>query len=172
MEKCLIVAMGEDRAIGRGGTMPWHLRADLQYFKRITMGCPVIMGRTTFASIGRPLPGRLNIVLTRRGTPIPGTTCVPSIEAAYAAAEPAPRVFVIGGASVYREVIDTMDRLFITHIHTRIPDADAHFPEINSDIWAVEARSGVLKDDASGLEYEFVTYIRKDSPVKPANDGG
>lgn len=157
----MIVAMADDRAIGRGGTMPWHLRADLQYFKRITMGCPVIMGRTTFDSIGRPLPGRQNIVLTRRAEPIEGTVCVPSIEAAYAAAGDAPRVFVIGGASVYRAAIDTMDRLFVTRIRTTVPDADAHFPEINSDIWTVEARSGVLKDPESGLEYEFVTYVRK-----------
>jgi len=161
MEKCLIVAVSDNGAIGRGGTMPWHLRADLQYFKRVTMGCPVIMGRTTFESIGRPLPGRKNIVLTRRDAPVDGATCVGSMEAAYAAAEPAPRCFVIGGASVYKAVIDTMDRLFITHIHTTISDADAFFPGINSDIWCVEARSGVLKDEASGLEYEFVTYIRR-----------
>ena len=160
-QKCLIVAMADDRAIGRGGTMPWHLSADLQYFKRITLGCPVIMGRTTFRSIGRPLPGRLNIVLTRSAEPIPGAVCVSSMADAYAAAEPAERVFVIGGASVYQAVIDTMDRLFVTHIHTTIPDADAFFPEINSDIWAVEARSGVLSDDASGLEYEFVTYVKR-----------
>ena len=87
--------------------------------------------------------------------------CVNSFEEAYAAAEPAPRCFVMGGASVYRQAIDAMDRLYITHVHTIIPDADAYFPEINSDIWQVEARSGVLKDDATGLEYEFVTYIRR-----------
>ena len=157
----MIVATARDRAIGRGGTMPWHLKADLQYFKRITMGCPVIMGRTTFESIGRPLPGRQNIVLTRRSEPIEGATCVASIEAAYVAAGDAPRVFVIGGASVYKAAIDTMDRLFVTEIRTTIPDADAYFPEINSDIWAVEARSGVLKDPDSGLEYEFVTYVKR-----------
>ncbi|MCR4823904.1 MAG: dihydrofolate reductase [Bacteroidales bacterium] len=161
MEKCLIVAVSDNRAIGRGGTMPWHLRADLQYFKRVTMGCPMIMGRTTFESIGRPLPGRRNIVLTRRKTPIEGVTCVATMAAAYEAAEPAPRCFVIGGASVYRAVIDTMDRLYITHIHATIPDADAYFPEINSDIWAVESRSGVETDPESGLSYEFVTYVRR-----------
>ena len=156
----MIVAMAENHAIGRDGAMPWHLKGDLQFFKRVTMGCPVIMGRTTFESIGRPLPGRTNIVLTRRPDPIPGTVCVDSMEAAYAAAGDVPRVFVIGGASVYKAAIDTMDRLYVTHIRTTIPDADAYFPEINSDIWAVEARSGVLKDDPSGLEYEFVTYIK------------
>ncbi|MCR4860481.1 MAG: dihydrofolate reductase [Bacteroidales bacterium] len=161
MEKCLIVAVAEDGAIGRGGTMPWHLREDLQYFKRVTMGCPVIMGRTTFESIGRPLPGRLNIVLTRGKTPIPGVTCVSTMEDAYEAAGDVPRVFVIGGASVYRKVIDTMDLLYVTHIRTRIPDADAYFPEINSDIWSVECRSGLRTDESTGLEYEFVTYAKR-----------
>ena len=161
MEKCLIVAVAADGAIGRDGRMPWHLRADLQYFKRVTMGCPVIMGRTTSRSIGRPLPGRRNIVLTRSRTPIEGVVCVDSVEAAYAAAEPAPRCFVIGGASVYHAVIDTMDRLYVTHIHTIISDADAYFPEINCDIWIPESRSGVQTDPESGLEYEFVTYVRR-----------
>lgn len=161
MEKCLIVAVADDGAIGRGGQMPWHLREDLQYFKQVTMGCPVIMGRTTFRSIGCPLPGRTNIVLTRSADAIAGAVCVHTMEEAYAAASPAPRCFVIGGASVYRAVIDTMDRLYITHIHTIIPDADAFFPEINSDIWTPESRSGLRTDPASGLEYEFVVYVRR-----------
>lgn len=161
MEKCLIVAVAADGAIGRGGRMPWHLREDLQYFKRVTMGCPVIMGRTTFQSIGRPLPGRTNIVLTRSDVPLAGAVCVHTMEEAYAAAAPAPRCFVIGGASVYGAVIDTMDRLYVTHIHAAFSDADAYFPEINSDIWIPDSRSGVRRDSESGLEYEFVTYVRR-----------
>ena len=163
MEKCLIVAVAENLAIGVKGDLPWHLSGDLKYFKEQTRGLPVIMGRTTYFSLPRrPLPGRRNIVLNLGGDPIPDdVVCVNSFEEAYAAAEPAPRCFVMGGASVYRQAIDAMDRLYITHVHTIIPDADAYFPEINSDIWQVEARSGVLKDDATGLEYEFVTYIRR-----------
>ena len=161
MTKNLIVAIADNYAIGRKNQLLWHISEDLQYFKKTTTGCPVIMGRTTFESIGRPLPGRTNIVLTRRPEPIPGTVCVDSMEAAYAAAGDVPRVFVIGGASVYQAAIDTMDRLFVTHIRTTIPDADAHFPEINTDIWTVEARSGLLKDAESGLEYEFVTYLKR-----------
>ena len=161
MEKCLIVAAAADGAIGRDGRMPWHLPEDLRYFKEVTMGCPVIMGRRTFASIGRPLPGRRNIVLTRSGDPVDGAVCVHTLEEAYAAAEPAPRCFVIGGASVYRAVIDTMDRLYVTHINTTISDADAYFPEINCDIWTPESRSGIRTDPASGLTYEFVTYVRR-----------
>ncbi len=163
MEKCLIVAIADNLAVGVKGDLPWHLSADLKYFKEQTRGLPVIMGRTTYFSLPRrPLPGRKNIVLNLGGDPIPDdVVCVNSFEEAYAAAEPAARCFVMGGASVYRQAIDSMDRLYITHVHTVIPDADAFFPEINSDIWQVEARSGVLKDDATGLEFEFVTYIRR-----------
>ena len=163
MEKCLIVAVADNLAIGVKGDLPWHLSADLKYFKETTRGLPVIMGRTTYFSLPRrPLPGRKNIVLNLGGDPIPDdVVCVNSFEEAYAAAEPAPRCFVMGGASVYRQAIGSMDRLYITHVHTTIPDADAYFPEINSDIWQVEARSGLLKDEATGYEFEFVTYIRR-----------
>ena len=163
MEKCLIVAVADNLAIGVKGDLPWHLSADLQYFKKQTRGLPVIMGRATYFSLPRrPLPGRKNIVLNLGGDPIPDdVVCVNSFEEAYAAAEPAPRCFVMGGASVYRQAINAMDRLYITHVHTIIPDADAFFPDINSDIWQVEARSGILKDDETGYEFEFVTYIRR-----------
>ena len=163
MEKCLIVAVADDWAIGVKGDLPWHISEDLKYFKRQTKGLPVIMGRTTYFSLPfRPLKGRKNIVLNLGGDPIPDdVVCVNSFEEAYAAAEPAPRCFIMGGASVYRQALDAMDRLYITHVHTTIPGADAYFPEINSDIWQVEARSGVLKDEPTGLDYEFVTYIRR-----------
>ena len=163
MEKCLIVAVADDWAIGVKGDLPWHISEDLKYFKRQTKGLPVIMGRTTYFSLPfRPLKGRKNIVLNLGGDPIPDdVVCVNSFEDAYAAAAPAERCFVMGGASVYRQALGSMDRLYITHVHTVIPDADVYFPEINSDIWQVEARSGVLKDEESGYEFEFVTYIRK-----------
>ena len=163
MEKCLIVAVADNWAIGVKGDLPWHISEDLKYFKRMTKGCPVIMGRTTYFSLPfRPLKGRKNIVLNLGGDPIPDdVVCVNSFEEAYAAAEPAERCFVMGGASVYRQALDAMDRLYITHVHTIIDNADAYFPVINSDIWQVEARSGVLKDEESGYEFEFVTYIRR-----------
>jgi dihydrofolate reductase len=163
MEKCLIVAVAENLAIGVKGDLPWHLPEDLKYFKEQTRGLPVIMGRTTYFSLPfRPLKGRKNIVLNLGWDPIPeDVVCVNSFEEAYAAAEPAPRCFVIGGASVYRQALDSMDRLYITHVHTIISDADAYFPEINSDIWAVASRSGLRTDPATGLEFEFVTYVRR-----------
>ena len=163
MEKCLIVAVADNWAIGVKGDLPWHLSEDLKFFKEKTKGHPVIMGRTTYFSLPfHPLKGRKNIVLNLGGDPIPeDVVCVNSFEEAYAAAEPAQRCFIMGGASVYRQALDSMDRLYITHVHTIIEDADAFFPEINSDIWGVEARSGMLKDEATGLEFEFVTYVRK-----------
>lgn len=162
MEKCLIVAVSDDMAIGRGGDMPWHLSEDLKYFKRVTMGCPVIMGRTTFESIGRPLPGRKNIVLTRSVAPLPeGVVRVGSIQEAYAAAEPSERCFVMGGASVYREVIGDMDRLYITRIHTTVPDADTYFPDVDLSVWEEQSRSDTLTDARSGISFEFVVYRRR-----------
>ncbi len=163
MEKCLIVAVADNLAIGVKGDLPWHIPGDLKFFKETTRGFPVIMGRTTYFSLPfRPLKGRKNIVLNLGWDPIPeDVVCVNSFEEAYAAAEPAERCFVMGGASVYRQALGSMDRLYITHVHTIISDADAFFPEINSDIWAVESRSGLQTDPASGLEYEFVTYVRR-----------
>lgn len=163
MEKCLIVAIADDHAIGVKGGLPWHLSEDLKYFKRMTQGCPVIMGRTTYFSLPfHPLKGRKNIVLNLGGDPIPEATCVYSFDEAFAEAEKetAERSFVMGGASVYKAAINMMDRLFITHVHTTIPEADAFFPEIDPSIWKVESKSETFKDDETGFEFEFVVYGR------------
>lgn len=164
MEKCLIVAIADDHAIGVRGGLPWHLSEDLKYFKRMTQGCPVIMGRTTYFSLPfHPLKGRKNIVLNLGGDPIPEATCVYSFDEAFAEAEKetAERSFVMGGASVYKAAINMMDRLFITHVHTTIPEADAFFPEIDSSIWKVESKSETFRDEETGYEFEFVVYCRK-----------
>ena len=163
MEKCLIVAIADNNGIGIKGQLPWHLSEDLKYFKRVTSGFPVIMGRTTYFSLPfHPLKGRKNIVLNAGGDPIPEATCVYSFEEAFAEAEAtgAERCFVMGGASVYKAAIDRMDRLFITHVHTEI-EADAWFPEINPDIWKEESRSETLHDEETGFNFEFTVYTRK-----------
>lgn len=161
MEKCLIVAVASDLAIGKAGGLPWHIREDLRYFKRVTTGYPVIMGRTTYDSIGRPLPGRQNIVLSRSNPDIPGVVCVHSMEEAYAAAEPAEKCFVMGGASIYRISMEEVDKLYVTLVHTTVLDADAWFPEIRSDVWAEESRSELFTDPESGIDFEFVVYTRR-----------
>lgn len=164
MQKSLIVAVADNYAIGVKGTLPWHLSEDLKYFKRTTSGCPVIMGRTTYFSLPfRPLKGRKNIVLNLGGDPIEDVTCVYSFDEAWAeaATESAAECFVMGGASVYRAAIDMVDKLYITHVHTVIADADAFFPEIDPEVWKVESRSEMLTDPETGFEFEFVVYIRK-----------
>ena len=164
MEKCLIVAIADNHGIGIKGDLPWHISEDLKYFKQVTHGYPVIMGRTTYFSLPfHPLKGRKNIVLNLGGEPIPEACCVYSFDEAFAEAEEtgADRCFVMGGASVYRAAIGMMDRLFITHVHTVIEEADVFFPEIDPEIWLVESRSEMHHDDETGYDFEFVVYTRK-----------
>lgn len=164
MEKCLIVAIADNHGIGIKGDLPWHISEDLKYFKQVTHGYPVIMGRTTYFSLPfHPLKGRKNIVLNLGGEPIPEACCVYSFDEAFAEAgvTGADKCFVMGGASVYRAAINMMDRLFITHVHTVIEEADVFFPEIDPEIWQVESRSEMHHDDETGYDFEFVVYTRK-----------
>ena len=162
MEKCLIVAIADNNAIGVKGQLPWHLSEDLKYFKRKTKGHPVIMGRTTYFSLPkRPLPARKNIVLNLGGDPIPEVICVNSFEEAYAAVKPERKCFIMGGASVYRAALPDMDTLYITHVHTVVEGADAFFPEIDPAVWRASWKSRMHRDEATGFEYQFVIYRRK-----------
>lgn len=175
MERIIIAAVAENMAIGKGNAMPWHLREDLQFFKRNTSGYPVIMGRKTFESLGRPLPKRLNIIVSRSLTNPEdrpeGVYYAKSLSEAYAAAEnymkehhgtenSGMKCFVIGGVEIYRQAMDTADRLLITHVHTAIGDADTFFPAIDPTVWHPSEKSGIRRDPESGLEFEFVTYTR------------
>lgn len=163
MIKCMIAAVADNYGIGVKGDLPWHLSQDLKYFKEQTKGYPVIMGRTTYFSIGRPLPGRLNIVLNAGGDPIEGVECVNSFEEAYevAARSGKEKCFVIGGASVYRAAINEMDLLYITHVHTDVDGADAFFPQIDPELWTVQSHSETFTDPESGYRFEFVIYAKK-----------
>ena len=159
MEKCLIVAIADNRGIGVKGELPWHIAEDLKYFKKVTHGYPVIMGRTTYFSLPfRPLKGRKNIVLNAGGDPIPEVTCVYSFEEAYAAAEPAEKCFIMGGASVYRAALNDMDTLYITHVHTVVENADVFFPPIDPAVWKATSRSRMHTDPETGFKFEFVIY--------------
>ena len=129
MEKCIIVAIADNNAIGKDNALLWHISEDLKFFKRTTSGCPVIMGRKTFESIGRPLPKRTNIVISRGFSAPEGVMVVPSLEDAYSAASAVipdsignPRCFVIGGGQIYARAIQDADRLIITHVHTVIEE--------------------------------------------------
>ena len=160
MEKCLIVAIADNGAIGKNNELLWHISEDLKFFRRTTLGCPVIMGRKTFESIGRPLPKRQNIVVSRRGFEAPeGVTVVGSLEEAYKAVE-SPRLFIMGGGQIYAQALPDMDRLIITHVHTIIEDADTFFPAIDPAVWQVAERSELMTEPETGYTYEFVTYCR------------
>ncbi len=137
----LIAAVAENGVIGRDGAVPWHLSSDLKRFKAITMGKPIVMGRKTFASIGRPLPGRTNIVVSRqKDFASPGVVVAPTLDAAMAAAreqamhDGVDEVFVTGGAEIYPAALPEADRLYITHVAME-PAGDAVFPEIDPEIW-------------------------------------
>lgn len=169
MEKCIIVAIADNNAIGKDNALLWHISEDLKFFKRTTTGCPVIMGRKTFESIGRPLPKRTNIVISRGFTAPEGVIVVSSLAEAYEAAsqsnsepveESPSRLFIIGGGQIYSQAIAEADRLIVTHVHTVIEDADTFFPAIDPSIWKVEERSEMLHDDESGFDFEFVIYKR------------
>jgi dihydrofolate reductase len=135
MMRSLIVACARNGVIGRDNGMPWHLPADLAHFKRITLGHPVIMGRRTWASIGRALPGRRNLVVSRTpGFAAPGAEVVPSLEAAWEAVAGTDEAFVIGGARLYEAALATCDRIYLTDIAADIP-GDTTFPALDRAQW-------------------------------------
>jgi dihydrofolate reductase len=128
MKLALIVAMDEQGMIGKENDLPWRLSADLQYFKRITMGKPILMGRNTHESIGRPLPGRRNLVITRQADyQAEGCEVYTSIESALAACADQEEVMIMGGASIYEQTLDLAERLYITQVHA-VVEGDTHFP--------------------------------------------
>jgi len=165
MRISLVVAMAANRVIGRDNGLPWHLPADLQHFKRITMGKPILMGRRTWESIGRPLPGRTSIVITRdAGYAAPGCIVVHSVEAALqAAAECGDEAMVIGGAEFYAQVLPRADTLYLTRIHADF-DGDTVFPELDESEWREVERSDCEPDAKNPYRYSF---IRLDRVIPP-----
>jgi len=157
----VIVATDERGGIGLRGSLPWHLPEDLRRFKALTMGRPIIMGRRTYDSIGRPLPGRQNIVISRQaGRAIAGCTVVDSLEAALASAGMAPEVFVIGGADVYRLAIPRAQTLYLTYVHA-VVGADTFLPGFDPAEWREVAREDHPADERHAHAYSFVTFRRR-----------
>lgn len=154
----LVAAMAEGNVIGLDNAMPWHLPEDLKHFKATTLGKPVIMGRKTFDSIGRPLPGRLNIVITRQADwQHEGVTVVHSLQDALALAANVDEVCIVGGAEIYRQALPLADRMCLTHIRLSVA-GDATFPQWQADEWLSEP--GELQTAANGLQYCFAHYQR------------
>lgn len=161
MALSLIVAMAKDRAIGRDNDLPWHLPADLKYFKSVTMGKPIVMGRKTYDSIGRPLPGRRNIVITRNADwQADGVDVVSSLAEAKELALGHDEAMIIGGAQIYAQALEYVDRLYITEVDLLVPDADAHFPEFASENWTEVSRE-THPAEGGKPGYSFVVYERR-----------
>lgn len=159
----LIAALDRNRAIGRGNTLPWHLPDDLKRFKALTLGKPVLMGRKTAESLGRALPKRRNLVLTRSGrVPFEGMEAVDSIDAAIALAQAdgAAELCVIGGGELYALALPRAVRMHLTHVETAVDGCDAFFPAFDPAQWRVVAREAHCAAEKHAFAFEFVDYAR------------
>lgn len=157
----LIAAMTENRVIGRNGTLPWRLPADMQHFVRLTRGKPVVMGRRNYEDIGRPLPKRSNIVLSRTpGFPAPGCTVAATAEAAIAAAGDAAEIMIIGGEQIYRLFLPLARCIHLTVVHTTLA-GDTHFPELPASEWQETAREERPADTDNAFAMSFLVLIRR-----------
>lgn len=159
----IIVAASENNVIGIENRLPWNLPADLQFFKNTTWGMPIIMGRKTFESMGRPLKGRQNIVITRqKDYTSPGITVVPSIEAAVKAAEEQEvnEIFITGGTEIFLQAFPLVDRIYLTRVHTTV-QGDAFFPEISNDEWELVHSEPHAADDKHAYAFTFERWERK-----------
>jgi dihydrofolate reductase len=157
----IIAALADNGVIGRAGALPWHLPDDLRRFKSLTMGRPMLMGRRTFESIGRALPGRRNLVLTRSSNPLPaGVEAVASLESALDELASAPELCVIGGAEVYRQVLPRADRLELTRVHAQLA-GDVRFPDFEMAHWRELSRIEHPADTRHPWAMTFVSLVRR-----------
>lgn len=156
----IVVAISENNAIGKNNQLLWHLPADLKHFKAITSGHPIIMGRKTYDSIGRPLPNRRNIVITRQtDLTIPNVELVNSLQEAIALCEKENEVFVIGGAEIYKQALSLTNRIYLTIVHQNY-EADVFFPELNESEWKEVAKDYHQADEKNNVAYTFSTLER------------
>ena len=163
----MIVAVGSNGVIGSQGEIPWRLPSDFAHFKRTTLGKPLIMGRKTFESIGRPLPGRTNIIVTRRRDYRPeGVVVVSSLAEALenarrvAVADGATEVMIGGGGEIYREAMPQAERLYVTHVEAA-PQGDAYFPDIDPLLWEVEQVLAIERTDRDSAPFSVKVYRRR-----------
>lgn len=160
-EIVIIAALARNGTIGRDNGLPWRLKADLQHFRSLTLGHPVLMGRKTWESLGRPLPGRRNLVVTRApGFRAEGAECFADPDAALAAAADAPRIFVIGGAQLYAQLLARADRLELTEVKADV-DGDAHFPSFDPAAFTEVGRESHTADADNAFDFDFVSYRRR-----------
>jgi dihydrofolate reductase len=160
MKLTAVVAASDNNVIGRGNELPWHLPADLAYFKRVTLGKPILMGRRTFEAIGRPLPGRRNLVLSRSNFAAPGTECVQSIDEACGLVAGEPDLMIIGGAALYRLALPRLNYIHLTRVHCQLDDGDAFLPELPSAEWQEVAREHRPADERNVWAMSFIELQR------------
>lgn len=155
----IVVAISENHAIGKDNQLLWHLPKDLKHFKEITTGGTVIMGRKTYDSVGKPLPNRRNIIITRQQIEIDGCEVVNSLQAALDLCRDHKEVFIVGGAEIYKQAMPLTDRIYLTIVHENF-EGDTYFPEIKEDIWKETARADHEADDKNALPFSFITLER------------
>lgn len=161
MTVSLIVAASTNNVIGSDGTLPWHLPDDLRNFKRLTTGKPIVMGRKTFDSIGKPLPDRRNVVITRDPNYVAsGCDVVTSPEAAFELLHDAAEVMIIGGSQIYAAFLPLADRVYLTRVHAEV-DGDAMFPELDTNEWALVSCDPHDVDDAHRHAFDFMVFERR-----------
>lgn len=159
----IIVAVASNWAIGKENNLLWHISEDLKFFKRTTLGSPIIMGYNTFLSLGsKALPKRRNIVINRNveeEAPV-GVEFVRGLDEAVALVKDEPQAFIIGGGRIYAAALDIVDQLYVTHVDTAIEDADTFFPDLTQTKWRQSETTPWSEDPESGLRYRFVIYTR------------
>ena len=156
----IIVAVADNGIIGDQNSLLWHIREDMLRFKRITTGHPVIMGRKTFESIGRPLPNRTNVVVSRQNIEIDGCIVVHSIEEAITSFSGEEEIFIIGGAQIYEQALPLADKIYLTLVH-RDYDGDTSFPQVNEDDWEETSREDYERGEKFDAPFSFIDYVRK-----------
>ena len=161
MTLAIIVATDEQGLIGKDNDLPWRLSADLQYFRGVTMGKPIVMGRNTHESIGRALPGRHNVVITSDQTyQAGGCSVVHSIDEALALCVDDEEIMVMGGASLYTQLLPQADKLYLTRVHANL-EGDTWFPDWHESDWLEISREDYLADDKNEYDYSFVVYEKR-----------
>ena len=156
----IIAAIAEKNALGKDNQLIWHLPADLKRFKKVTLGHHIIMGRKTFDSLGKPLPNRTTIIITRnKNYSQEGCTIVHSLQEALEAAKADENPYILGGAEIYKQALEIAEQLDLTFVHHQF-EADAFFPEIDLNIWKESSREDCKADEKNSYNYSFVTYLR------------
>ena len=161
MKVSIIAATSSNRVIGKNAGLPWYLPADLKFFKELTLGHAIVMGRRTYETIGRPLPGRRNVVVTRQtGLKFEGIEVVHSLREAMDLLKGETEVFIAGGGEIYRRALDLADRIYLTLIHAEI-EGDTWFPEFDESAWELVERTDRRADEKNRYDYSFLVYERR-----------